>query len=103
MPEITNTNAQSYERPERRIRGANTEQENVRSNGESLSDWIRQHEIPEVLSMDAAYREFARGFNQPTGVSLPVSAGAGGEDLYSFDAFPTPEALAEAQGVARGD
>ncbi len=99
MPEIITTNAQSYDRPERRIRGANTEQENVRSNGESLSDWIRQHEIPEVLSMEVAYREIADRLNQPAGASRPISAEAREEDLYSFDALPDLDALAEEQGV----
>ena len=99
MPEITTTNAQSYERPERCIRGANTEQENVRSNGESLSDWIREHDIPEVLSMEAAYREIAGRLNQSVRVGRPTSAEAREEDLYSFDALPSLDALAAAQGV----
>jgi hypothetical protein len=100
-PEIT-TNAQSYERPEGHITGANKEQQKDHSNGESLSDWMRREGIPEVFSMDAAYREFARGFSQPAGVSLPIFPETGEGDLYSFDALPDLDSLAKVQGVAGG-
>lgn len=100
--EIT-TNAQSYELPEGRITRANTEQDNVRSNGESLKDWMLRHDIPEVYDMDAAYREVARRLHQFAQATSPITTETEEEDLYSFDALPSPDALAEAQGVARGN
>ena len=43
-------------------------------------------------------------FSQAEAISQRLLRDAGTlEELYSFDAFPSPEALAEAQGVARGD
>ena len=98
-PEIITTNAQSYERPEARIRMANTQQEGVRSNGEPLRDWILRHEIPELCDMHAVYRETARRLNQLAEANLPISAETGIEDLYSFDALPDLDALAAAQGI----
>ncbi len=102
VPEIT-TNAHSYEIPEGHITRANIEQENVRSNGESLKDWMLRHEIPEMYDMHAAYQEIARRLYQLAQADLPIPAEREEEDLYSFDALPSPEALAEAQGVARGN
>jgi hypothetical protein len=100
VPVIT-TNAQSYELPEGRITRSNTEQAGVRSNGESLKDWILRHEIPEMYDMHVAYREIARRLYRLPQTDLPIPTERE-EDLYAFDALPSPEALAEAQGVARG-
>jgi len=102
MPEITTT-AESYKRSEGRITKANIEQGNVPSNGGSLKDWMRRHEIPELRDMQVTYREIARRFYPRVRADSPMPAEAGQEDLYSFDALPSPEALAEAQGVALGN
>lgn len=97
-PEIT-TNAQSYERPEGHITGANKEQEKDRSSGESLSDWIRRHEIPQLRSMDGVYRIVAQRLKVGE-ANPPLSDVSTEEDLFSFDALPDLDALAEAQGVS---
>jgi hypothetical protein len=101
-PEIA-TNARSYDLPEGHITRANTEQENVRSNGESLREWMLRNEIPELRDMHVIYQEIARRLNQLAEAvdanRATASADTAEADLYSFDALPDLDALAEAQGV----
>jgi hypothetical protein len=97
------TNARSYDLPEGHITRANTEQENVRSNGESLKEWMLRHEIPELRDMHVIYMDVARRLNQPADVaeiSLDFSVETEQENLFSFDVRPDLDALSEAQGVS---
>lgn len=102
MTSETATNARSYDLPEGRIRRANTEQEGVRFNGESVMDLARRilkYEIPELHSMDAFYRKLAERLNRSTRANLPTPTDTAEHDLYAFDVLPDLDALAEAQGV----
>lgn len=101
-PEVA-TNAPSYDIPEGRIRRTTTERPSSHSNGESVMDAasrLLHHDMPEVYSMDEVYTEFAARFRHLARTNASLYVGTEKNNLYSFDALPDLDALAEGQGIS---
>jgi hypothetical protein len=97
------SNAESYDRLEGQIRQANTDQRSTRSDGMPVKDLVVHilgYDVPEPQRVVERLDELIESLRTLNQRNLAAIAEVRGQSVYSFEAVPELETLADVQGVS---